>query len=441
MAEVGLWGVVRADGHAHGRELRGGDAMRRLFAFTLALALAAVSGSCSKGSDPIVVGATYPLTGSQGPGGLDEFRGVSLAADFVNRSGGVQGRQIELRSIDTPGSDAARAAVRDLDDQGVRFVLGSYGSTISLPAADEAARRGMLFWETGAVGDMTGSELGKLVFRVAPTGSSLGSAAVAFVAGQLAPLLGREASSLRFAVANVDDVYGRAVARGAIEHIRALGLPFAGQFAYPARQADFPTTVRRIAASRPDVLFVSAYLEDGIALREETLRQHVHLLASIGTSSSYCMPQFGAALGAGAVGLFASDKPDADTIGSTGLTTEAQALLVRANGEYRDRYGQEMSAAALAGFSAAWALFRYVMPGASAITPEGVAEAARAVRLPGGTLPNGSGLAFGSADTPDAGENMAAATVIEEWVAINQRATVWPPAFATEPVRAIPIAT
>jgi branched-chain amino acid transport system substrate-binding protein len=413
--------------------------MKRVVA--IALAAAFIAGACSKSNDPIVVGAIYPLSGGQGPGGIDEYRGVSLAADLVNADGGVNGRPIELRAIDTPGSDAARASVAKLDSQGVKFVVGSYGSTISLPAADEAGLRGMFFWETGAVGDMTGAELGKLVFRVAPTGMVLGRTAVSFIADQLAPLLGKQPSTLRFAVANVDDVYGRAVARGATDQILALGLPFAGQFPYSAQKPDIPGTVRAIAASKPDVLFVSAYLQDGIALRQETARQHLRLLASIGTSSSYCMPQFGATLGSDAVGLFASDKPDEDVIGQDGLAPDARALLARAGAEYQARYGQEMSAAALAGFSAGWALFRDVMPRASGMTPDAVAAAAVAIHLPQGTLPNGSGLSFGAAGSADAGQNLAAASVVEEWVGLDKRAVVWPPAFATEAIQALPIAS
>jgi hypothetical protein len=231
------------------------------------------------------------------------------------------------------------------------------------------------------------------------------------------------------------------VARGATDQIRDLGLSFAGQFPYSAQQPDIPGTVRAIAASKPDVLFVSAYLQDGIALRQETVRQHLHLLASIGTSSSYCMPQFGATLGSDAIGLFASDKPDEGVIGQTGLTPDAQALLARAGASYEAKYGQEMSAAALAGFSAAWALFRDVMPLASDMNPSGVAATAASMHLPQGSLPNGSGLSFGAAGSADAGQNLAAASVIEEWVGLDQRAVVWPPAFATESIKALPISS
>src|SRR5687767_13720175 len=103
------------------------------------------------------------MSGSQRQGGTDEHRGVLLAAQLVNERGGVNGHPIEIRSIDVPSGDAAPYAVDYLAADGVRFVVGSYGSTISEPAAARAARRGLLFWETGAVGEMAPAEQGRLV--------------------------------------------------------------------------------------------------------------------------------------------------------------------------------------------------------------------------------------------------------------------------------------
>lgn len=410
--------------------------MRRRLALLLLVAL--VGSACSLVRDTpsaLVVGAVYPLTGGQGPGGIDEHRGVLLAADLVNQDGGVKGHPIQIDSIDAEGSDAAPGAVSALADQGVRLVLGSYGSTISGPASAEAARRGMLFWETGAVGMLApGSDLGGLTFRVPPTGEVLGRAAIRFVAGQLAPTWHRNPKTLRFAISYVDDAYGRSVAAGGESALRAAGLTDVGNFGYDLTHVNMRALVRRIAKAKPDVLFVSAYLDDAIALRRQIVRQHVHLLANIGTSSSYCMPQFGATLGTEAVGVFASDKPSATSIDPSGLPVATQALLARADAAYKARWGVDMSPAALAGFSGAWALFNDVLPAAPSDDPVAVADAARAVDLPRGSLPNGSGLHFGTPGTPDAGDNVAAASVIWKWVSPGHAAVIWPPAFATAPM-------
>jgi len=403
---------------------------------TVVLAFALVGAACSGGDkDTVQVGAIYPLSGSQGPGGIDEHRGVLLAADLANLDGGVDGREIEVRSIDVPGSDAAASAIDQLDSAGIDLVLGSYGSTISAPASAEAASNGMLFWETGAVGMLPpASDRGGLTFRVPPTGEVLGRAAIAFIADQVAPEHDRDPAALRYAISYVDDVYGRTVASGARAELNERGLRNVGEFGYDFRTVDMAELVRQIAAAKPDVLFVSAYLDDAIALRRELVAQHVKLLANIGTSSSYCMPAFGATLGEDAVGVYASDKPSAASIDPAGLSPEGRALLLRANDAYYARWDEDMSPAALAGFSAAWALFTSVLPAADSMDPVDVAAAARAVDLPQGSLPNGSGLRFGAPGSTDAGDNLAAASVIWEWVAPGQAAVIWPPAFATAPI-------
>src|SRR5918995_1323861 len=320
--------------------------MRHLRPLLVLLVLLLVASCTSDPPEPVRVGAIYPLSGTQGMGGIDEYHGVRVAAELINAEGGVGGRPVVLDQVDVPEADAAPGAIKALADRGVDLVLGSYGSTISSPAATAAAGHGSLFWETGAVGKLAGPGEGDLVFRV-------------------------------------------------------------------------------------------AYLKDGVALRQEQVRQHLPLLASIGTSSSYCMPEFGALLGQDAVGLFASDKPDTHGINPSGLAPDARALLDRADAAYREANGHSMSAAALAGFSGAWALFRHVLPEAGSLTPGDVAAAARRARVPAGGLPNGSGLEFAPPGGPDAGAKLRAASVIWEWTEVNRREVTWPPQFATAEIAAI----
>src|SRR5947207_199010 len=178
--------------------------MRRSRLAAAAVVVTALATSCGgprRASSPLVVGAMYPTSGSQGPGGVEEYRGVVLAAQLANELGGVDGHPVAIRPVDAQSADAAPGAVAALAADGARFVLGSYGSTISAPAAIAADRRGMLFWETGAVGYMPATGRGRLVFRVSPSGLILGASAMDFVTTELAPRWHRSPSSLRFAVA------------------------------------------------------------------------------------------------------------------------------------------------------------------------------------------------------------------------------------------------
>jgi hypothetical protein len=178
-----------------------------------------------------------------------------------------------------------------------------------------------------------------------------------------------------------------------------------------------------------------------VALRRATIDAHIPLLASVGTSSSYCMDDFMKALGTGAVGLFASDKPGADYLNASALLPEGRAKLAWVKKAFDQRFHRSMEEAALAGFANTWALVGHVLPAARGTDPRSVADAALAMKLPQGTLANGSGLDLAPPGDPDAGTNRGAVSVIWEWVAPDKQAVVWPPAFANQPVEVLPIAS
>jgi len=387
--------------------------IRRL---VLAAVVAAVVGTalaaCGDTSKTITVGALYPRTGPQGPGGTEELRGVQLATDWANDASVVEGTRIKLAEVDAARAEQVPDAMDSLARRGASIVLGSHGSAISAAAAREATVKKLAFFETGAVGltapdDSNGTNF----FRLAPMGANLGRAAIDFEQDQLSTKLPAH-GPLRYGVAYVDDPYGRAVAQGALDAIKERGLVLVGSFPYDANVKDFAPVAATIGAAHPDVLFSAAYVDDGVAVRKALVAAHTPLLAAIGTSSSYCMQAFGDALGSDAVGLFASDKPDA----------------------------ADVNAAALSGFSNAYALFNHVLPVAGDLSVPSVAKAALAVKLPQGALANGGGLDLAPPGAVDAGANRRAAGVIEEWISSGKKATVWPPAFAEHPVEALPLA-
>jgi ABC-type branched-subunit amino acid transport system substrate-binding protein len=245
---------------------------------------------------------------------------------------------------------------------------------------------------------------------------------------------------LKVAVAYVEDAYGQAVAQGVIDQIDADHVDLAGVFPYPEYGADFSRLADSIKRSGANVLYASSYLADGEALRRATITDHVPLVASVGTSSSYCLPEFGQELQSSAVGLFASDKAAAYSINANGLLPEGRSTLAWAQTAWAQRYNVAMDAYATSGFANAYALFMHVLPAARSLSPQAVVAAATRTRLPLGSLADGSGMNF-PGQGPQQGENQAAASVIWEWVAPGKEVVVWPPAFATQPVEILPIQT
>jgi ABC-type branched-subunit amino acid transport system substrate-binding protein len=407
----------------------------------LALLLSACgSGGGGPSAAPMRVGLLYPTAGAQGVSGTEEERGALMAAEWANQHGGINGHHLTLETTPVDRPEAVPGAMAAFARAGVSVIVGSHGSLYSAVAATEATRNGQLLWETGAVGQTDGGVHGGANFvRMAPMGANLGRDGVEFVNTVLTPKLAPHGRALKWAITYVDDAYGRAVGLGARAAVVATGQPDVATFPYQATGTDYQALAKRIGAAHPDLLFVSAYLDDGIALRRAMVAAHIALVASIGTSSSYCMPAFGAALGADGVGLFASDKPDAAAVRSDALSPEGRAALAWAAPLYKHRYGGAMSSHALSGFANAFALFVDVLPAAGRADPVAVAAAALSIKLPVGTLANGGGLDIAPPGAADAGNNRNAAGVIWEWVGPGQRAVVWPPPFATHAVVALPL--
>src|SRR5205823_3510485 len=77
LATMGFWNLDRSRRDPRGGQPVGGDAVKRIVVIVVGLALLATAAVVSvklTRSGPLRVGAIYPLSGSQGPGGVEEYR-------------------------------------------------------------------------------------------------------------------------------------------------------------------------------------------------------------------------------------------------------------------------------------------------------------------------------------------------------------------------------
>lgn len=262
-------------------------------------------------TDPLVLGAVYPLSGPQGAGGRDELGGVQTALALVNAAGGVHGRPVRLVVEDAPTPEAGVAAVDALVQQHVPAIVGSYSSVIAVAASAEANRLQTIWWETGAVADAVTARHLPNVFRTVAAGSNLGRTSAQFTLDTLLPALHLLPVQARIALVYENDIYGSSVAAGAEATAAAASLPIVATVPYDVTMVDPGAIAATIRAAHPDVLWDASYLNDGIAIWRAIAASGIQLKGAVGTSSAFCMPAFGQALGALATGLFASDKADA----------------------------------------------------------------------------------------------------------------------------------
>ncbi|MBR5640872.1 MAG: ABC transporter substrate-binding protein [Firmicutes bacterium] len=122
-------------------------AYKRCFALILVLALAFPLSGCTtyknfhaaffekdKEQEVITIGVFEPQTGSDAAEAAEEIRGIELAHELYPE---VMGKRVDLLYADNQSDvDMARTAAQQLVDSGVRLVLGSYKSTLSLAGSD-----------------------------------------------------------------------------------------------------------------------------------------------------------------------------------------------------------------------------------------------------------------------------------------------------------------
>jgi branched-chain amino acid transport system substrate-binding protein len=393
------------------------------------LVLVACGESQARPSNELVLGAIYPLSGSQAAGGKEELAGVKAALQLASSSGALK-VPVRLDVVDANTPQAAVAAVDHLvRDDHVPAILGTYGSTLSAAAAARAEELKTVYWETGAVADPITAQR-HYVFRTVATGGSLGRMAVTFTHDVLIPDYKLQAP--RVAIIRVNDIYGQSVAGGEQALASSLGINVVDVIEYDPHAFDAPAIATRVAADHPDFLWDVSYLDDGVAIWQALLSQHVAVKAAVGTSSAFCMPEFGRRLGGGAVGVYAADKPDAD-ISAAALSPAGLTLLNQARSVYaRDNGGASMSIPAVAGFVGGWTLFHDVVGRMSGeVTSESIRAAALNVDVPVGDSINGGGVRFGAAGSLDEGQNTRAAAVVGQWQAVGLMNIVYPPAYAT----------
>lgn len=111
---------------------------KHLFLFVMVLALSTLGAASvvAQEGDPIKIGAIFDLSGATGDVGTPYADGVLAYVDFVNNSGGIEGRPIEIVSADYAYSvETAETLYAQFVEEGVVVFLGwGTGDTLALKA-------------------------------------------------------------------------------------------------------------------------------------------------------------------------------------------------------------------------------------------------------------------------------------------------------------------
>jgi branched-chain amino acid transport system substrate-binding protein len=252
------------------------------------------------------VGSALSLTGDlAGEGRLTE-EGYQFCEDVINVHGGVQvgSRHLTLSIsyADDQSSPAASAQiVQRLNDEGIKLVLGPYGSSATAAVAAVAQSNGQVVVDSGGADNGIFSHGYTQVVGVESPASNYAASIIDAVAADARPV------PKMVAVVSADDNFSQEVARFAVEEARSHGLGVLPPITFPAGSTNLSSVVTRLRAEHPDLVIESGHFVEGAAL----VRQAAQLgLRPEGTGETVAPtdPEFVRSLGRLADGVIGSTQ-------------------------------------------------------------------------------------------------------------------------------------
>ena len=218
-------------------------------------------GGSSEGGDTIKIGLNLELSGGTASYGTSERDAIEMAKDEINEAGGINGKQIELITVDNK-SDAAEstnAALRLTDKENVVAIIGPATSGNSVAQVEVSAKsKTPMISPSGTSTTVTVGKDGKVnefAFRTAFIDPFQGTVAANFAANEL------KVKKAAVYADNSSD-YAKGLAESFIKDFEKAGGEIVLEESYVAKDTDFRSILTNIKAANPDFIFIPGYYEE-----------------------------------------------------------------------------------------------------------------------------------------------------------------------------------
>ncbi|NIQ84836.1 MAG: ABC transporter substrate-binding protein [Acidobacteria bacterium] len=150
----------------------------RLLALPLSFVLAVFAFGCSK---EVIIGAVISESGSVETYGTHVRRGMDLAVEEINASGGVNGGPVTLLYKDdaTNGNVGTQVTTELIEEYGVNAIIGAVSSTVTLAIAPICEKAGVVLLSPTASANSI-SDAGDWIWRNYPSDQIEGTAMAKF---------------------------------------------------------------------------------------------------------------------------------------------------------------------------------------------------------------------------------------------------------------------
>ena len=234
-----------------------------VLSLVLVLVLGLITSGCNnliKNDKEIILGANYEMTGALAAVAKQTVNGINLAIKQTNEQGGVLGKQIKLIIADNKSepSESANAITKLIKNDNVKLVFGSVASSnvlATVQIAHDSKIPLITATATNPSVTMEQNQVRPYVFRTCFIDPFQGEVMANFAAKSL------QAKNAVMYIDSSSD-YSKGLAKIFAEKFIANGGMIIGEESFLQKDQDFKSTLTKIKAINPDVVFIPAYYEE-----------------------------------------------------------------------------------------------------------------------------------------------------------------------------------
>jgi branched-chain amino acid transport system substrate-binding protein len=395
--------------------------LQRLFAIALA-----AFGACSVGlaAEPAIsIPVVTPLTGATSVIGQDSTKSLELAARHIAEDGGVGGRKLEFKLVDTQGKpEVVRREMERLARlENAPLVLGCEVSAATSAAAQFAEQFKVPLLNSASVASDILARGYRWYFSDQITGEDEAQTVTSFVEH----LVKQRAGGAKFAFLYEDSPRGAGTVEAARKLLAARGLAPVAEVSYNRADRNLLPQVKKIEQARPDIVVWAGYTED--------------VVAGLKAMQQIDFTPYVVGIGGGPGDPRIPELVDRAFVTKIRLSTVDYfnpdlARAKRFTDAYRQQYGAVPSSYASMCYRGAYTVRAAL---ASALQAHGgtldrgaIQQALRGLKIPG----DATIAPFRSIEFDEHGRNTGARCLIAQWHdGATHKLTVWPEDVATRP--------
>jgi len=214
-------------------------------------------------ANELLIGGYGALTGSTATFGQSTQKGIEMAVEEVNSSGGLLGKKVRLVMEDDQGKpeEAQTVVSRLINRDRVVAVIGENASSRSLAAAPVCQAAGIPMISPSSTNPKV-TEVGNFIFRVCFIDPFQGKVMARFAANSLKV---KRMAILR----DIKNDYSVGLAEVFTESFEALGGSITGNESYSEGDSDFSAQLTSLKQANPEAVFIPGYYtEAGLIARQ-----------------------------------------------------------------------------------------------------------------------------------------------------------------------------